>query len=217
MLFWFRSAERISKQENLRAVQNFMRVSYIAWWGTLLGLFLLASSVGNAQFTRDDWGRADEATVRLSPSTFLTLPSSVRTELERRECTIPQPYGERVQEMNVVSGKFTSTGETDWAVLCSRQKRSAILVFHGGRSNDVEELAEEPDLNYLQVISRGRKLGYSRQLAVAPPGEIRKHFLYRHRSPQKINHDGVEDTFIEKASTVWYHASEKWIRLSGAD
>ncbi len=95
MLFWFRSAERISKQENLRAVQNFMRVSYIAWWGTLLGLFLLASSVGNAQFTRDDWGRADEATVRLSPSTFLTLPSSVRTELERRECTIPQPYGER--------------------------------------------------------------------------------------------------------------------------
>ncbi len=157
MLFWFRSAERISKQENLRAVQNFMRVSYIAWWGTLLGLFLLASSVGNAQFTRDDWGRADEATVRLSPSTFLTLPSSVRTELERRECTIPQPYGERVQEMNVVSGKFTSTGETDWAVLCSRQKRSAILVFHGGRSNDVEELAEEPDLNYLQVISRGRE------------------------------------------------------------
>jgi len=194
-----------------------MRVSHTVWWGALLGLFLLAALVSNAQFTRDDWDRADEATVRLSPSTFPTLPSVVRTELEHRGCTIPQPYGERVQEMNVVSGKFTSTSETDWAVLCSRLKRSAILVFHGGRSKEVEEIAEEPDLNYLQVISGSGRIGYSRQLVVATPREIRQHFLDRKHSPQKVNHDGVEDTFVEKASIVWYHSNRKWIKLSGAD
>ncbi len=189
----------------------------MVWWGTLLGVFLLTDMASNAQFTRDDWGRADEATVRLSPSTFQSLPSAVRIELEHRGCTIPQPYGERVPEMNVVSGKFVSIRETDWAALGSRRKRSAILLFHGGRSNDVEEIAEEPDLNYLQVISGGGKIGYSRQLAVATPREIRQQFLDRKHSQQKITHDGVEDTFVEKASIVWYHSSGKWMRLSGAD
>ena len=194
-----------------------MRVSRMLWCGTLIGLFLLAAMVSTAQFTRDDWGRADQATVRLSPSTFPILPSAVRTELEHRGCTIPQPYGELVHEMNVVSGKFESIRETDWAVLCSRQKKSVIVLFHGGRSNDVEQIAEEPDLNYLQVISGDGKIGYSRQLAVATPKEIRQHFLERKHSPQKIDHDGIEDTFVEKASIVWYHSSGKWIRLSGAD
>lgn len=39
-------------------------------------------------------------------SIFQSLPSAVRIELEHHGCTIPQPYGERVQEMSVVSGHF---------------------------------------------------------------------------------------------------------------
>jgi hypothetical protein len=63
--------------------------------------------------------------------------------------------------MNAESGSFFTAGQMDWAVLCSRNKRSAILVFRAGHSDHVDELADEPDLQYLQVISRDNKIGYS--------------------------------------------------------
>jgi hypothetical protein len=61
-------------------------------WSICLSGWLFGACVGAAaQFTRDDWRTADEATVRLSPSAFLNLPVEVRTALERRGCTIPRP------------------------------------------------------------------------------------------------------------------------------
>jgi hypothetical protein len=194
-----------------------VRIRHIVWSGTLLAWFLLAESSLEAQFTRDDWNQANEATVRLSPSAFPNLPAGVRTELEHRGCTVPQPWSERVQNVNVISGEFTSAGQKEWVVLCSRQRRSAILVFHAGASSEIEELAEQPDVQYLQVISGAGKIGYSRHLATATPSEIRRHFIDKKHFPRNINHDGVKDTFIEKASVVWYHSGNKWMRLSGAD
>jgi hypothetical protein len=90
-------------------------------------------------------------------------------------------------------------------------------VFHAGASNEIEELAEQPDLQYLQVVSGAGKIGYSRQLATATPTKIRRHFLDKKRVPRNIDHDGVEDTYIEKGSVVWYHSGSKWMKLSGAD
>jgi hypothetical protein len=90
-------------------------------------------------------------------------------------------------------------------------------VFHAGASSEIEELAEQPDVQYLQVISGAGKIGYSRHLATATPSEIRRHFIDKKHFPRNINHDGVKDTFIEKASVVWYHSGNKWMRLSGAD
>jgi hypothetical protein len=186
-------------------------------WGISLFAWLLAaSSIVGAQVTRADWLRADMATRRLKPSAFSNLPSEVRNALERRGCTIPQPSNAD-HPQNVVSGEFTGSKHTDWAVLCSRERRSAILVFRGGASNEIEELAEQPDVRYLQVISGSGKIGYSRQLATATPSEIRRHFINKKHFPRNINHDGVEDTFIEKASVVWYDSGNKWMRLSGAD
>src|SRR5260370_22814348 len=52
--------------------------------------------------------------------------------------------------------------QTDWAVLCSHERRSAILVFRGGRSGQVDTLAEEPDSQYLQVVAGGQKIGLFR-------------------------------------------------------
>ena len=56
-----------------------------------LSLALLAgTSAGQRTFPEFD--RAEEETVRLLPEVFDDLPSSVREELERRSCTIPQVY-----------------------------------------------------------------------------------------------------------------------------
>jgi len=172
----------------------------------LLAVCLAAWSSASVQTTRDDWRRADEAIDRLKPGDFPDLPAELRTALEQRGCTIPQPYDAGGQKKNVISGPFTSAGQTDWAVLCSHEKRSAILVFRGGHSSQVDSLAEEPDLQYLQVVAGGQKIGYSRLLAVAPPKVVRQHF-------PRGNHAGIQDVFIEKASVVWYRSRGKWTKV----
>jgi hypothetical protein len=169
-----------------------------AWWGA------------GVQATREDWRRADEAIVRLQPGAFRDLPAELRTELEHRGCTIPQPYNAGGRKKNVITGPFTSAGQTDWAVLCSHEKRSAILVFRGGHSGQVDSLAEEPDSQYLQAVAGGQKIGYSRLLAVAPVKVIRQHF------PQG-DHAGIQDTFMEKASVLWYRSGGKWKKVLQAE
>lgn len=171
----------------------------------------------NAQIARQDWLHADEQTVRLNPSAFPNLPPQVRAELERRGCTIPQPSGAS-QPRNVVSGSFVTTGQTDWAVLCSRNKRSAILVFRTGHSENVDEFADEPDLQYLQVVSRDNKIGYSRVLTCVSAKSLLKGIGARADSKLRhIDHDGVENAFVEKGSTLWYWSGGKWGKLSGGD
>jgi hypothetical protein len=176
----------------------------------LLALCLTGWSSLGVQTTRDDWRRADEAIVRLQPSDFPDLPAELRTALEQRGCTIPQPYNAGGLKKNAISGPFTSAGKTDWAVLCSREKRSAILVFRGGLSNQVDSLAEEPDSQYLQVVASGQKIGYSRLIAIAPLKVVHQHF-------PRGNHAGIQDVFIEKASVVWYRSRGKWIRVLQAE
>jgi hypothetical protein len=182
---------------------------------TIAVSILLVGAVSvNAQLTRQDWLRADEQTIRIKPSAFPNLPSAVRTELEHRGCTIPQPSGAS-QSRNAVSGSFIVAGQTDWVVLCSRDKRSAILVFRAGTYDHVDQLAEEPDLLYLQVISRDDKIGYSRMLTSVNPKSMRSRA--KGTGLKAIDHDGIEDAFIEKGSLIWYWSGVKWVKVSGAD
>jgi len=180
-----------------------------------VSVLLLPALSLNAQLTRKDWLQADEQTVRLKPSAFPSLPSAVRTELEHRGCTIPQPSGAS-QPRNVVSGSFISAGQTVWAVLCSRDKRSAILIFRAPSSDHVDELADAPDLQYLQVVSRDNKIGYSRMLTAVNPQSLRSRAI-KHSALKAIGHDGIEDAFIEKGSLIWYWSGVKWVKVSGAD
>jgi hypothetical protein len=184
---------------------------------TIMVLVLaLGAAFLDAQLTRQDWLRADEQTVRLKPSAFRNLPSAVRDELEHRGCAIPQPFGVN-QLRNVVSGSFVAVGQTDWAVLCSRNKRSAILVFEGAQTGEVDEFADERDFQYLQVVTRDNKIGYSRVLTSVPNQSLRKRIGVRGSKLPSIDHNGIEDAFMEKASTLWYRSGAKWVKLSAAD
>ena len=88
-------------------------------------------------------------------------------------------------------------------------------VFRGGHSGQVDELPAEADLQYLQQVS-GQVIGYSHLLALAPPKNIRRHAAPGTQLPRAIDHDGIEDIFVEKA-VIWYHSGDKWMHLSGAD
>jgi hypothetical protein len=189
--------------------------SRIVRWIAVSAVSLAAWSTPGTQTTSDDWRRADEATVRLAPNAIADLPLALRSALEERGCTIPQPYNSGGQKKNVITGEFTSAGQTDWAVLCSRQKRSAILLFRGGRFDQVDSLAEEPDAQYLQVVDNGREIGYSRLITVATPAMMRRHVS---KGPLRAaDHDGIEDMFLGKASVVWYRSGGTWVQVPWSD
>jgi hypothetical protein len=177
----------------------------------------LVALLASGPTVRQNWEQADAATVRLRPTAFASLPSRVRQELERRGCTVPQSYSESAPH-NVIRGRFTSGGHTDIAVLCSKERASSILVFRGGSTANVAELARKPDVHFVQVAAASGAVGYARALGTAEPKEIQEHHQrYGGPAPPPLDHDGIEDIFVGKASVVWYWSGGRWRQLQGAD
>ena len=94
-------------------------------------------------------------------------------------------------------------GRTQWAALCSRNRSSAIIVVdENGRVR--AELASAPDWGHLQGIGGG-KIGYSRGLApVGADFILARYQAYGGPKPPPIDHQGINDAFLEKASNVHY-------------
>jgi hypothetical protein len=166
-----------------------------------------------------DFEKANADTIRLQPAAFPELPAAVRADLEQRGCTVPQPFVRRGGRANVIRGRFLSATPTDVAVLCSTARRSAILVYRGGAAPPAAVLEPLPDATFLQVVDRDGSIGFSRSLSTATPGHVRRHAVYGPAPAPAlaIDHDGIEDAFLEKGSSIWYWSGGKWSRLPGAD
>lgn len=164
----------------------------------------------------DRWDIADRETVRLQPATFSELPENIVAELQSRQCTIPQIYDDP-KPHNVISGEFKEKGQTDWAVLCSKDLISSILIFWNGSVENPSSLDPLPDKGALQGIGNGR-IGYSRYINVVGKAFIEKHYrAYGGTQPPPINHEGIADGQVGKGSSVHYYHNGKWLQLTGAD
>jgi len=115
----------------------------------------------------------------------------------------------------VITGEFIERGHPAWAVLCSREGRSAILLFKRNSSRPLAELAEEADQNYLQAIGPNGRIAYSRRINSVRPDEILGR--YRAYDGPSFDHDGIDDAFAEKASVVRYCLAGHWLELAGAE
>ena len=179
-------------------------------WGLALAL-LCWPALGVAQL---DFERADRETVRLHPTHFVGVPKTVKATLNGLGCLIPQSGTNKPH--NVIRGEFMKAGRTQWAALCSRNRSSAIIVLdENGRIR--AELASAPDRNFLQDIGGG-KIGYSRGLSSVGADLILDHYhAYGGSTPPPIDHQGINDAFLEKASIVHYFHEGKWLELTGAD
>jgi hypothetical protein len=183
-------------------------------------LFLLlwqTRSVTAAQApTPEAWEHADAVTKRIDPAVFPGIPRWLTAQLTRRHCSIPQSFSEN-RPHNIIRGFFNDGRVTDWAVLCSRQRVSTLLVFWDEQVQTVAELSSDPDAKFLQVVPRG-EIGFSRVIAVATPGTIRS---YARGFPggvlPPLSHSGINDMFVGKGSMVWYWRLGKWLQLVGAD
>lgn len=176
------------------------------------------------------WKRASERIVRLPPSAFPQLPEAIQRDLGDRGGLIPQPVltGSTLppdyEGRNVISGEFRKPGQTDWAVLCSTDSRSAILVFWNASVDDVEQLGDfSPDKGLLQGMGVDREtqeplIEYSRGISSVGKDYILRYFgAHGGPQPPPIDHEGIKDAFIGKASWVLYWHEGDWLDLQGAD
>lgn len=179
--------------------------------------FVVVFSFAQHANAQDKWQIADEATVRLKPAAFSKLPKSIVLFLQKRNCTVPQTFSDSTPH-NVIRGQFARRGQFDWAILCSRNRVSSILVFWNGSTKSVAEIARADDKGYLQTIDETPNIGFSRAIDVVGKDQIFAHYLeYGGRKPPPINHQGINDAFIEKASFVHYFYQGRWLKLQGAD
>lgn len=152
----------------------------------------------------------------LSPSAFPELPAGVASELKRRGCSIPQASGDFPRH-NAIRGHFARPHQFDWAVLCSTRGSSSILVFWNGSAANVSSIEPQADHIRMQSNAAG-KMVYSRKIEPVGKDYIGEHYrAYGGPEPPPIDHQGINDIFVGKASVVLYLYQGKWLHLTGAD
>jgi hypothetical protein len=164
----------------------------------------------------DPWDVAARQIGRFPPSRFSEVPAAFARELESLGCTIPQSAlmpAQRLAPHNVIHGSFGAQGQTDWAALCSRGGQSTILVHWGGAAQCPRELAAAPDRGFLQGVG---EVGIVFSRAIASR-DTYTDYADSAITNVKLEHDGIDDAFQGKASTVWFCRGGKWLQLSGAD
>jgi hypothetical protein len=183
-----------------------------------------------ATSSRAQAGPSSDPIRRLAPAAFLDLPSVIRRDLEMRGCLVPQPWdgwnggsesSTARAPKNVIRGAFTAAGAADWAVLCSVRDTSQILIYRtatGPAARVVDSLMPAPDRSWLQGVGGGR-WGYSRLLQTRPLRRIRawRTDTDRQLIPQPIDHDAIEQVFLDKAAEAFYYAGGRWYRQITAD
>ena len=192
-----------------------MRIRTIFFF--LTAIFLATVLAQPPEAWKQRFVEAERRIQRLPPTAFVDeLPKQVVEELQRRGCTIPQGPLPKMPH-NAIKGQFAKSSQTDWAVLCSINGVSSILVFWNGSANNPASIAQREDRTFLQTISAD-EIGFSRGISPVDKEFIMRHYrAYGGPKPPPIDHQGIDDAFIGKASVTWYFFGGKWLGLQGAD
>jgi len=158
----------------------------------------------------------------LSPDSFPDLPKPVRDSLVSRGCQIPIPGAGRA---NVIHGAFTAKGAIEWAALCSVHDTSQILVFNARDGTVVDSLNRSGDSGWIQgngnhtwLFSRMIGVVSMSQLSFVPADTTSEEVVYYGAFlPKPIDHDGIDEAFLDKASTTFYFAQGHWISVASGD
>lgn len=165
-------------------------------------------------FAKLDWKKAEKEIEYLK--TEKSLPSKIKKALKSEGCAIPQSKFS-TEPHNFVQGRFSSQTKKDWAFLCSKNGKSSIFVAWEKGTPCPTSLAIKEDKTYLQTIDKN-KIGYSRVLSSASKKRILTHQkAYGGPLPKSLDHEGIDDSFSEKASVTYYCENGKWLELQGAD
>jgi len=180
-------------------------------------LFLLSGICAASQTAAQNRSETKAlSAIYLRPVAFPELPSDVLKNLEQRGCQIPQQAYTH-ERTNVIHGEFAHAGQIDWAVLCSVHSTSRILVYWNGNGQNPAEITPAKDSAFSFKDAAG-KVQFLRGISAVNKKFILTHYqAYGGPTPPPIDHAGINDAVLEKASIVWYFYREAWLALSGAD
>ncbi len=179
-----------------------------------LALLVMAGLAPRNAVAQDNWAQADKDTRRLIPAAFAQVPAKVVAALESRHCMIPQSFSDSTPH-NVIRGNFQRGGQVDWAALCSRARASTILIVWGGPTSCPDELEVREDRSYLQKLTGG-VIRYTRRIEPVSRDYIQKMYdRFNGERPPPLDHQGINDIFPGKGSTVRYCHEGKWLELTG--
>jgi hypothetical protein len=151
---------------------------------------------------------------RVSPDAYSSVPATIREELKKRGCELPETQNWEQTRLNIVEGHFSAAGQKDWAAICiAANGTTRALVFWEKASACPAEIRQGWALNgHFPAGSSG-----SLYLLKAPPEHVlsyRKFFGDKSKNP--VVHDGVE-VGGEEASLIYYCYKGKWLELMGND
>src|SRR4051812_23685669 len=163
-----------------------------------------------------DYVRAAEKIRRVRPSEIGGMPTSVTTALEQRGCTIPQVYFTPTPH-NAVRGSFTQRRHLEWAVLCSYNGTSSILVLSEASGAVVAQFAPRSDVGSI-TSQTDHPIGFARMISVASQ-QIMRNLRTRltGRSLPPINHEGICDSLADQDGYFWYWTGRDWKIIAGDD
>jgi|GEM_PF-3801078 len=158
----------------------------------------------------------------ISPDSFPELPKPVRDSLVSRRCQIPLPGAARA---SVITGAFTAKGAVEWAVLCSVRDTSQILILNARNGAVVHSLNRSGDSGWIQsngnhtwLFSRVIAVVAMSQLNIVPADTTSEDAVYYGAFlPKPIDHDGIDEAFLDKASTTFYFAQRHWFNVGSSD
>jgi hypothetical protein len=155
-------------------------------------------------------GRSTPYLIRHLPvSSFPALPDTVRDELNRRNCTIPQTY-EAHRPENVVHANFEGRGGTDWAVLCAAASTVSLLVFFDGSPQSPAELASAPETERLQPHDASGVLGFNWGIDPASPHQVWDAQTGLTPRPPMLEHDALADQIVEHKTIYHFYTKGAW-------
>jgi hypothetical protein len=147
--------------------------------------------------------------IRLLPlASFPSLPPAVVAQLDQRKCMVPQTYEARAPE-NVIRGALERRGSDDWAVLCSVNGATTLYVFFQSQLTDPIALRHQRDTEWLGSEVLGA-YGSAWGISLSLPSRIRAATRAASNSGLVVDHDGIEDAFIEKSATTHYFQDGVW-------
>jgi hypothetical protein len=152
----------------------------------------------------------------LLPSAFPDLPKNIRADLERRHCKIPQLFQEK-KKVNVIRGQFSKPGQMDWAVMCQAGKTISILIFWNGSEINPARFASS-NVDATTEFADDGTTGNDWNISTVGKREIMA--SYKHfggPKPPSIDHDGLENGFAGKASSISYFHGGKWLGWTSSD
>ena len=185
------------------------------WIARLIFVIVLGVGLARAQAglvatgSVDRNGQARHYTVRHLPvSAFPELPAVVARGLTARGCAVPQTYEAHGPE-NVIRGSFERAGSEDWAALCSVDGNVSLLVFFASDLEKPAELATAPETARLQP-GNGGELGFNWAIDPATPERVQEAQKGMFPRPERLEHDAVADSVIEREAVYRYFANGAW-------